>query len=527
MPGTKRRLRTNGESFFLQRDTKTPMERSDVPLGEDTLNAAPRLALQKTRSGKRNSPLASEPVHGELRLPPPLLLAVAAGAVVARLRVSVVDAARRPAAARRQLGGAAQRVVSDRRAPAAPRVRVGAEAVGVTPPRRGLGPGVVRRVELGGVGGRQAGRTQGGGALRVVLGVGGALRRRAVPGERGVGREARVGGRRGAAGQLAPGVQVAVGVKVLRRGAGSLVEEGGPGGGRRRGGEHGGAQRRRLQGGRRRRRPRLRPAARLLLRRQGAVDAAAAAAAALPLGVPPLLLLLAAVALLGVGEVPLDHLLLEGLPVAGGEEAGEDQLPLALHGGAQDAHARLHVGACSLSVLLPPLLPAAPPSSRSLPEDGEPFPESSEACAVGGASLLPWRLLKELFFFSAASGLAPPAPAFLPVIKPPTFFFSLLPRLLPKLPSLLATESALFLSLSLSLSLSFLVLSFPADPLLEELDEEEELFLASDPPPLAAGAAAAASPLPLELLLTDSLSDSPESGGVRASSPADAVGDSG
>lgn len=50
--------------------------------------------------------------------------------------------------------------------------------------------------------------------------------------------------------------------------------------------------------------------------------------------------------------------------------------------------------------------------------------------------------------------------------------------------------------------------------------------MAKDPPPLTADPVVV-SPLPLELLLTDSLSDSPESGGVRASSPADAVGDSG
>ena len=60
----------------------------------------------------------------------------------------------------------------------------------------------------------------------------------------------------------------------------------------------------------------------------------------------------------------------------------------------------------------------------------------------------------------------------------------------------------------------------------EGLDEEEELFLLEVPPPLTV-VTVVVSPLPLELLLTDSLSDSPESGGVRASSPADAVGDSG
>lgn len=180
-------------------------------------------------------------------------------------------------------------------------------------------------------------------------------------------------------------------------------------------------------------------------------------------------------------------------------------------------------------MLLPPLLlillPV--PLRRSLPEEGEPFSESSEAWAEGELSLLPFLPLNEPFFFSPPSCLAPPAPAFFPVISPPTFFFSLLPRLLPKLPSLLATESALFLSLSLSFS--FLLLSFttvPVDPQLDELDEEEELFLAKHVPPLTADPVVV-SPLPLELLLTDSLSDSPESGGVRTSSPADAVGDSG
>lgn len=65
----------------------------------------------------------------------------------------------------------------------------------------------------------------------------------------------------------------------------------------------------------------------------------------------------------------------------------------------------------------------------------------------------------------------------------------------------------------------------PAELLLDELEELEDPPLVLPVVPLVP--AALLSPFPLELLLTDSLSDSPESGGVRASSPADAVGDSG
>lgn len=65
----------------------------------------------------------------------------------------------------------------------------------------------------------------------------------------------------------------------------------------------------------------------------------------------------------------------------------------------------------------------------------------------------------------------------------------------------------------------------PAELLLDELEELEDPPLVLPVVPLVP--VVLLSPLPLELLLTDSLSDSPESGGVRASSPADAVGDSG
>lgn len=74
------------------------------------------------------------------------------------------------------------------------------------------------------------------------------------------------------------------------------------------------------------------------------------------------------------------------------------------------------------------------------------------------------------------------------------FFLSLLPKVLPKLPSLLATESALFLSFSRP-----------------RFDFSFRLLLS----------------LLVELLPTDSLSESPDSGVDRGSSPAEAVGDSG
>lgn len=62
-------------------------------------------------------------------------------------------------------------------------------------------------------------------------------------------------------------------------------------------------------------------------------------------GIAAPLLLLGAEALLRAGQVVADHLLVELVPVAGEQQAGEDELALALHGGAQDVEAQLHVRA--------------------------------------------------------------------------------------------------------------------------------------------------------------------------------------
>lgn len=135
--------------------------------------------------------------------------------------------------------------------------------------------------------------------------------------------------------------------------------------------------------------------------------------------------------------------------------------------------------------------------------DGVVFSDGDVLADCPDSSLLP---LRDLDFFSLTfSTVSPffPFPELALLIfpctrppRPPMFFFSLIPRVLLRLPILLATESVLVLSLSfLCFSFSF---SLPFLPL-----------------------------LPLELLQMESLSESIESAKDCTSSPAEAVGDSG
>lgn len=72
----------------------------------------------------------------------------------------------------------------------------------------------------------------------------------------------------------------------------------------------------------------------------------------LPFCITALLFLLSPETLLCISEVVLDHLLLEGLPVAGSEKAGKYKFPLTLHGGPQDAQADLHICAVFVGLTL-------------------------------------------------------------------------------------------------------------------------------------------------------------------------------
>lgn len=317
------------------------------------------------------SEVPSEPVDDCVWLPLLQLLSVAVRAVVARFWVSVVGAAGRPAAAgllAAQHAGALQGVVSDR---GLPHLRVQAavcvpQAVVVThsgSSGSGLRPRVVWRLHVQRIRGSQA--TQGGGAWRVaVLGVGGApWPRGAVSGKGGVRKVSRVGGRWGAGRDLVLPVAVAV-VVMLMLGEGrccDLLNEGGPRDGDD-GAVHARAQRDLHEAeGRRGVLQQLRFGFVRRVRQlcgvlSGELDAVSEA---LPVQVAVLLLLLGLEALLRVSQVALDHLLLEGLPVAGGEQAGEDELALALHGGSQDAQADLDVAAVFVGVALGAAAPAA------------------------------------------------------------------------------------------------------------------------------------------------------------------------
>lgn len=150
----------------------------------------------------------------------------------------------------------------------------------------------------------------------------------------------------------------------------------------------------------------------------------------------------------------------------------------------------------------PPFSAGDAPAALSV-GDGVVFSDGEVLADAPDSSLLP---LRDLVFFSllrsGASPFLPLAELARPILpctrppRPPMFFFSLMPSVLLKLPSLLATESARVLSFSLrcfsfSLSLPFLPL------------------------------------LLLELLHTESRSESRESARDCTSSPTEAVGDSG
>lgn len=142
------------------------------------------------------------------------------------------------------------------------------------------------------------------------------------------------------------------------------------------------------------------------------------------------------------------------------------------------------------------------PDARSVGEGLVVFSEEDVLADWPDSSLLPFRIFESFFlgFCSPFSTVRPFVELDLLIFpwtsppKPPMFFFSLIPNVLLKLPNLFATESARVLSLS------FLCLSFSLFDL-----------------PL----------LMLELLQTDSRSESMDSAKDCTSSPAEAVGDSG